>query len=78
MVDKKHRLPHSRLVLEEGRQGGVVAVPRGWQRGEQVASRAVLLARALCLPWSWCGMPAREGGQHHMPRCYFTNQFLGK
>lgn len=52
MLDKKHVLPHSRLVLEEGCRVGFVAAPRGWQRGEQVVSWTLLPAPALCWPWS--------------------------
>lgn len=34
MVDKEHTVPHSKLVLEEGWQGGLGAAPHGWQGGE--------------------------------------------
>lgn len=50
--DKKHTLPHRRLVPEEGWQGGFVAVPHGWQGGERVVSGALLPAHALCWPQS--------------------------
>lgn len=53
MVDQKHTLPHGKLVLQEGWQGGFVAVPHGWQRAELEVSQTLLPA----LPFTGHGVP---------------------